>query len=111
MTGTASLRAGTIVPNTADRTIGRSIFWRHVARQSGFIVASLPVGFAVGVAYRFVFDLTDERTLPNFLRSGLEGAGIALTAWTVQTMFARAPTETRRLVAAPFLTSVLSLGT
>jgi len=71
-----------------ERKVGRSIFLRRAARETGFIGASLLVGFAAGVAYRFVFDQTDERTLPNFLRSGLEGAGIALTVWTVQTMFA-----------------------
>jgi class 3 adenylate cyclase len=71
-----------------ERKVRRSIFLRRAARETGFIAASLLVGFAAGVAYRFVFDVTDERTLPNFLRSGLEGAGIGLTVWTVQTMFA-----------------------
>jgi len=71
-----------------ERKVGRSIFLRRAARETGFIAASLLVGFAAGVAYRFVFDPAGERALPNFLRSGLEGAGIALTVWTVQTMFA-----------------------
>jgi hypothetical protein len=56
------------------RRAGRSIFLRRAARETGFIAASSLVGFAAGVAFRFVFDQTDERTLPNFLRSGLEGA-------------------------------------
>lgn len=75
-------------PSAEERKVVRSIFLRRAARETGFIAASLLVGFASGVAYRFVFDLTDERTLPNFLRSGLEGAGIGVTVWTVQTMFA-----------------------
>ena len=66
-----------------ERKVGRSIFLRRAARETGFIAASLLVGFAVGVAYRFLFDPTGERTLPNFLRSGLQGAGVALTVWTV----------------------------
>ena len=68
--------------------IGRSIFLRRAARQRGFIVVSLISGFVLGVAYRFLFDAADERTLAYFLRSGFHGAGMALTVWTVQNGFA-----------------------
>jgi class 3 adenylate cyclase len=72
----------------AEPGIGRSIFLRTAARQAGFVAAALVGGFVVGVAYRAIFDLPDERTLANFLRSGFHGVGIALTVWTVQTGFA-----------------------
>ena len=68
--------------------IGVSNFLRRAARQRGFIAASLLSGFVLGVAYRFLFDLAGERSLANFLRSGLHGVGVALTVWTVQAGFA-----------------------
>ena len=45
-------------------------------------------GFVLGVAYRFLFDAADKRTLAYFIRSGFHGAGMALTVWTVQNVFA-----------------------
>ena len=50
---------------------------QEAARQPGLLVASLFAGFAVGVAYRFLFDPAVERDLINFARSGLQGAGVA----------------------------------
>ena len=72
----------------AEPTFGLSIFLRRAARQRGYIAASLVSGFILGVAYRFRFDLADERSLANFLRSGFHGVGVALTVWTVQAGFA-----------------------
>jgi len=86
--GESGASGPTLVPSAAERNIGRSIFWRQAARQTGFIAASLLAGFVLGVAYRALFDEPVERTLANYLRSGLHGAGVALTIWTVQTMFA-----------------------
>jgi len=71
-----------------EREIGRSIFLRRAARETGFIAASLLAGFVLGVGYRIAFDPSDERTLAYMLRSGLHGVGLALTVWTVQTVFA-----------------------
>jgi adenylate cyclase len=81
-------RASAICGSVAEQKIGRSIFLRRAARQAGFIAASLLAGFVLGVAYRVAFDAADERTLALFLRSGIHGAGIALTVWTVQNGFA-----------------------
>jgi hypothetical protein len=61
---------------------------RRTARQPGLLVASLFAGFAVGVAYRFLFDPAVERDLINFVRSGLQGAGVALAVLAVQIGFA-----------------------
>ena len=49
---------------------------------------SLLGGFAIGVAYRVLFDPAGEGTFANFLRSGIHGVGLALAVWTVQTGFA-----------------------
>lgn len=63
------------------------MFLRQAARQTGLLAASLLAGCLIGLAYRAVFDDAQERTIANFIRSGLHGAGIALTVWTVQTAF------------------------
>jgi class 3 adenylate cyclase len=47
-------------------------------------------GFVFGLAYRAVFDGADERTLGNFLLSGIHGGGLALTVLVVQIGFASA---------------------
>ena len=47
-------------------------------------------GFVFGLAYRAVFNGADERTLGNFLLSGIHGAGLALTVLVVQIGFASA---------------------
>ena len=67
---------------------GRSNFLRQAARQTGPLIASSLIGFAVGVAYRFLFDPAVERQLAFFLRSGLQGAGVALAVFAVQRGFA-----------------------
>src|SRR3984957_3671120 len=71
-----------------DSDVGHSNFLRQAARQPGLLVASLFAGFAVGVAYRFLFDPAVERDLINFARSGLQGAGVALAVLAVQIGFA-----------------------
>ena len=80
-------RASAICDSVAEGRIGRSIFLRRASRQAGFIAVSLLAGFAVGVALRVMFDPANERTLAFFLRSGIHGAGVALTVWIVQIGF------------------------
>ena len=74
--------------SASDSDIGRSHFLRQAARQIGILIASLLAGFAVGVAYRFLFDPAAERDPANFFRSGLQGAGVALAVLAVQMGFA-----------------------
>jgi class 3 adenylate cyclase len=59
-----------------------------LARQKGLVAATVIGGFLVGVAYRYVFNLPDERSLSNILRSGVHGVGLGLTVWGVQNVFA-----------------------
>jgi class 3 adenylate cyclase len=66
----------------------RSIFARHALQRPGVLAASLTTGFLIGIAYRyFVYDPTPGN-LANYARSGIHGAGLALTARVVQTAFA-----------------------
>jgi len=68
--------------------LGGSIFARYVKRNRGLLTALIMIGFAVGIAYRFLMDPAAERDPANYLRSGLHGVGVAVTAWVVQTGFA-----------------------
>ena len=60
-------------------------FLRYATRRRGFLVASLLVGFVVGVAYRAFLDEANSRSVANYLRSGFDGLCIAWAAWAVQT--------------------------
>jgi class 3 adenylate cyclase len=66
----------------------RSYFLRNAARHPGRLVAAVLSGFAVGVAYRFLLDPVGERDLANFVRSGIQGVGVALGILAVQAGFA-----------------------
>jgi len=66
----------------------RSIFVRYAHQRPGVLIASLLTGFLVGISYRYLVYDPSPRNLPNYLRSGLHGAGLALGAWTVQVAFA-----------------------
>ncbi len=67
------------------RRFGHSVFARYAARKPSVLIAFIVCGFLVGLGYRLAFDRAVERTLPDFLRSGLHGTGLGLTIWTVQT--------------------------
>jgi class 3 adenylate cyclase len=71
-----------------ERKVGRSNFLRNATRQTGLLVASLLAGFAVGIAYRFFLDPVGERDLANFLRSGIQGVGVAMAVFAVHVGFA-----------------------
>ena len=96
------------------RSIVRSI-WREAERRPRLVATALASGFVVGVGYRAVFNLGEERKLANFLLSGLHGAGLALAIWVVQTAFASGAktalgVELRRLpVAAELLVRALAM--
>lgn len=73
---------------SGDHGTGRSTFLRYATRRRGLLVASLIVGFIVGLAYRAFLDEPDSRSVANFLRSGFHGVCIAWAGWAVQTGFA-----------------------
>jgi class 3 adenylate cyclase len=72
----------------SSRPTGLSVLPRYVARRPGFLIGAILCGFIGGLGYRLAFDPAAERTLPEFLRSGVHGLGLGLTVWAVQTAFA-----------------------
>ncbi len=75
--------------NAAHSRSGRSSFFREAARRRSLTLLVV-AGFAVGLAYRALFDRADEQTPGYFLLSGIHGAGLALTVLVVQIGFASA---------------------
>ena len=50
-----------------------------------FVVATF--GLLAGIAYRYLADNPLEGTIPNYLRSGLHGMGVAVAGWAVHLYF------------------------
>ena len=50
-------------------------------------IALAVVGFAAGLAYRYLADDPSEGSAANYLRSGLHGMGLALSGWAVHLYF------------------------
>jgi class 3 adenylate cyclase len=57
----------------------------------GFLAGVLLAAAAIGIAYRYLFDSLDLRTLPNFIRSALHAIGLACSGWAVYLMFDAVP--------------------
>ena len=64
---------------------------RYFRRNLRFLIRLLIIAFALGIAYRYLFDPLAERTLPNYIRSGIHAIGIALSGWSVTMVFAALP--------------------
>lgn len=77
--------SGRLRARAPPRSFGRSVFTRYAARRPSVLIAAIGGGFLFGLFYRLAFDPVTERTLPEFLRSGLHGAGLGLTVWAVRT--------------------------
>jgi Adenylate and Guanylate cyclase catalytic domain len=73
---------------TGESRSDRSIFVRYAVQRPGLLAAGLIMGLIVGIGYRHLIDDAAERNFANYVRSGLHGIGVALTAWTVQAWFA-----------------------
>src|ERR1700738_2169741 len=83
--------------HTDERRFGRSatssppFVIAYARRHLGFLAGLLIVAVAIGIAYRYLFDPLDERTLPYYLRSCLHAIGLAISGWTVHISLAAAP--------------------
>ena len=79
------------------------------------LVGLLIAAVALGVAYRYLLDPLEERTLPNFIRSSLHAIGVASSGWAVLLSFASLPRSRwrgalRRLpLAAEFAVKALAM--
>ncbi|MBV8739064.1 MAG: hypothetical protein JO007_17780 [Alphaproteobacteria bacterium] len=83
---------GAVSDSVADlgasrRPFGRSNLDRQAARRPALFTTFVISGFIFGIAYRHLMNPPAERELAYYLRSGLHGVGIALTAWAVQNGF------------------------
>jgi hypothetical protein len=93
---------------------------REARRRS--LTFFIVTGFVLGVAYRAAFNNADERTLTNFILSGIQGAGLSLTVLAVHTAFAagarsrlgsalrRLPLAAEILVRALVMTAALTVA-
>jgi hypothetical protein len=64
---------------------------RSAGRHLGFLVGLLLVAIVIGIAYRYLFDPLEQRTLPYYIRSSLHAIGLALSGWAVHVGFASVP--------------------
>jgi len=64
---------------------------RHFRRHLGLLAGMLIAAIALGIAYRYVFNTIEGRTLSFYARSALHATGMALAGWTVQMAFAALP--------------------
>jgi class 3 adenylate cyclase len=64
---------------------------RYLRRHLGLLAAMLVAALALGIAYRYLFNPLEERTLAFYLRSCVHAIGMAFAGWTVQMGFAALP--------------------
>jgi hypothetical protein len=69
----------------------RPVIIRYIGRHLGFLAGLLLVGVAFGIAYRYLLDPLEERTLPFYMRSALHAAGLVCSGWAVHLAFASMP--------------------
>ena len=93
----------------------RPVVFGYARRHLGFLAGLLVAAVAIGIAYRYLFDRLDERTLPYYIRSCLHAVGLACSGWAVHTTFAAVPRSRlgaalRRLpLAAEFAIKALAM--
>src|SRR2546430_5654691 len=54
---------------------------RHFRGHLGLLVGMLIAAIALGIAYRYLFNTIEERTLSFYARSSLHATGMALAGW------------------------------
>ena len=64
---------------------------RYAGRHLGFLAGLLIAAVAIGVAYRYLFDPLDERTVPFYVRSCIHAMGLTFVGWAVHLTFAAVP--------------------
>ena len=69
----------------------RPAILRYAGRHVGFLAGLLIVAVATGVAYRYLFDRLEERTLPYYIRSCIHAMGLTFAGWAVHLTFAAVP--------------------
>ena len=85
------VRAGAATRRGQSPTAARHAIIRYAGRHLGFLAGLLIAGVAFGVAYRYLFDPLDERTVPFYIRSCIHAMGLTFAGWAVHLAFAAAP--------------------
>jgi class 3 adenylate cyclase len=94
----------------------RPLVMRYAERNLGFLAGLLVAGVAIGIAYRYLFDPLEQRTLPFYIRSSLHAIGLICIGWAVHLAFAairrsRLGSAVRRLpLAAEFAIKALVMS-
>src|SRR5207248_10422269 len=64
---------------------------RYAGRHLGFLAGLLIAAVAFGVAYRYLFDPLEQRTVPFYIRSCIHAMGLTFAGWAVHLTFAAVP--------------------
>jgi adenylate cyclase len=64
---------------------------RHLRRHLRFLAGLLLAAAALGIAYRYLFDPLEQRTLPYYARSILHAVGLSFSGWAVTMAFVALP--------------------
>ena len=83
--------AGAVTRRRRSAAATRPAILRYAGRHVGFLAGLLIVAVAIGVAYRYLFDPLEERTLPYYIRSCIHAMGLTFAGWAVHLAFASVP--------------------
>jgi class 3 adenylate cyclase len=109
------MRAGAVTPRGQSAAGARPAIVRYAGRHLGFLAGLLIAAVMIGLAYRYLFDPLDERTVPFYLRSCIHAMGLTFAGWAVHLTFAAVPRSRlggvlRRLpLSAEFVVKALTM--
>jgi class 3 adenylate cyclase len=95
---------------------------RYAGRHLKFLAGLLIAAVAIGVAYRYLFDRLEERTVPFYIRSCIHAMGVTFAGWAVHLTFAaprsrlgsvlrRLPLSVEFMIKALTMTAALTIVT
>ena len=87
----ALVRAGAVTRRGRTAAALLPAFIRYAGRHLGFLAGLLIAAVAIGVAYCYLLDPPDERTVPFYIRSCIHAIGLTFAAWAVHLAFAAVP--------------------
>ena len=87
----APVRAGAVPSYLRSAAGSRPAVIRYAGRHLGFLAGLLVAAVALGVAYRYLFDPLEERTVPFYIRSCIHAVGLTFAGWAVHLTFAAVP--------------------
>jgi class 3 adenylate cyclase len=77
---------------SAQREGGRrSAFVRHIRRHFRFLLGLVIAAIVTAIAYRYLLDPIEQRTLPYYTRSSLHAIGLGFSGWAVTMAFVALP--------------------